>query len=1061
MTNLSFVAGKKKNSRFRMCMISLFMGIMLCLAPSIYAQRIIKGRVIDGQNQEGLAGSLVIVKNTQDGVHTDLSGNFELRTNEKFPMVLEVRFLGYKPQEISLNDDKHLIVRLQEDRTVLDEVVVVGYGTSTKKDLVGSVSRIGTETLKTTPMNNSLQGALQGKAAGVNVLVSSASPTSPVSVIIRGISSLSGNGQPLWIIDGVPQYSNSVSGDVSNTLYNLNLTDIESIDILKDASSTAIYGSRAANGVVIVTTKSGSEGMKPTIEVSARTGIQKLDANNFAVLNAEEYIRYSKFALREQGFRYGGVDSFMRRYIDQTKFNTLTTSQWSKDVFDDMYLPNAYFSGTDSYWDLMTRDAQTSQYDISLRGGNAQTVYYTSFFFKDQQGVVKGSHGRSFGGRFNFEGKMRDVLKLGVNIDGSARSTDDKDSMIQQILYMRPDYPAYNEDGTINMISSYVKNPLIDLLDKNRNENRSFNSSLFLEYDIFPFLKAKTKGTINYSNSQYNTYQRKYYAEDVSNAKIENKQAYVALWENLLTFFKTWNKHDLQAVAGHSLERNWVEGLVAAGQNFPDDDVLVNLGSAAQRTEIDNLFSANSLLSIFARAQYKFNNRYLLTATYRADASSRFGRDSRWGYFPSGGIGWIVTEEDFASKLNPYLSYLKLRASLGYTGSQNLGNYDWRTLMGSARYNGLPGIVPSSLGNSLLQWEQQKQTDIGIDYGLWNDRVSGSLGWYRKDVDNLLYNKPVPTSSSFTTTKRNIGSIQNTGWEFDVKIKPVVTRDLTWEIDFNIAHNSGILKKINGVDKFFGGGAYENFKIMEGGKLGTFYGYRDAGRFYETAEELFAIRPIDPATGKQTDYRTYFNESMGDIYVVDLNGDGKITIDDREIIGDSNPDFFGGFGSTLYWKGLRLNLAFTYSEGAERYWQRENANGGGTGGLNVYNGIANILNNTWTVKGNGAKYPHVDFYGRGDNGIFTNRFIHDASYLRLSAVNLSYRLPDQWFRDYLIQGIELSFQATNLFTLTNYPGMDPQGNFNTSDIAFYGMGYDFSTYPSAKNFNFGLKFTLK
>ena len=267
MTNLSFVARKKKNSRFRMCVISLFMGIMFCLAPSIYAQRIIKGKVMDGQTKEGLAGSLVIVKNTQDGVYADLSGNFELRTNEKFPLLLEVRFLGYKPQEISVNDGNPVIIDLQEDRTVLDEVVVIGYGTSTKKDLVGSVSKLGMETIKSTPMNNSLQGVLQGKAAGVSVLVSSASPSSPVSVIIRGISSLSGDGQPLWIIDGVPQYSNSVSGDVSNTLYNLNLTDIESIDILKDASSTAIYGSRAANGGVIVTTKSGSEGMKPTIEV--------------------------------------------------------------------------------------------------------------------------------------------------------------------------------------------------------------------------------------------------------------------------------------------------------------------------------------------------------------------------------------------------------------------------------------------------------------------------------------------------------------------------------------------------------------------------------------------------------------------------------------------------------------------------------------------------------------------------------------------------------------------------------------------------------------------------
>jgi hypothetical protein len=248
--------------------------------------------------------------------------------------------------------------------------------------------------------------------------------------------------------------------------------------------------------------------------------------------------------------------------------------------------------------------------------------------------------------------------------------------------------------------------------------------------------------------------------------------------------------------------------------------------------------------------------------------------------------------------------------------------------------------------------------------------------------------------------------------------------------------------------------------VEEGGKLGTFYGYRDAGRLIENAEELYAIRPIDPNTGKQTDYRSDFSESAGDIYVVDLNGDGKITRDDREIIGDANPDFFGGFGSTVYWKGLRLNLTFTYSVGADRYWEMENGNGG-TGGLNVYNGIAGILNNSWTLQGNGARYPHIDYYARGDNNVFTDRFIHDASYMRLSALNLSYRLPDKIFKEMLIQGVELTFQATNLFTLTDYPGMDPQGNFNTRNFAFWGAGYDISAYPSAKNFNFGVKFTLK
>jgi hypothetical protein len=380
--------------------------------------------------------------------------------------------------------------------------------------------------------------------------------------------------------------------------------------------------------------------------------------------------------------------------------------------------------------------------------------------------------------------------------------------------------------------------------------------------------------------------------------------------------------------------------------------------------------------------------------------------------------------------------------------------------MGSATYNGQPGIVPSSIGNSLLQWEQQTQTDYGFDYGILNDRITGSLVWYTKDVDNLLYSKPIAISSSFTSVTQNIGSIRNSGIEFDINGKIISNRDFTWELDFNIAKNKGKLLKLNGVDTSLSLPSAYNpiIQLNEGQEFGQFYGYLDAGRFIQTAEELYAIRPIDPATGKQTYYRTTYYESAGDVYVVDLNGDGKITVDDRTIIGNANPDFFGGFGSTLFWKGLRVNLTFTYQVGGQRYWQRENSGQGGTGGFNVYNGMS-FLKDSWTVKGSEGTYPHVDFYAWGENGVFTNRWLHDASYLRLNALNLSYRLPERLFKKFLIQDVEFTFQATNLFTWTKYPGMDPQGNFLSNPM--YGNTYDTSTYPSAKNYNLGVKFTVK
>ncbi|MDR1782713.1 MAG: SusC/RagA family TonB-linked outer membrane protein [Dysgonamonadaceae bacterium] len=1032
-------------------------------SAAIFAQNVVRGTIIDATTREALTGALINVKTTNDGAYSDVDGKFEIKTKAAFPLIIEIHYLGYHTREVSIGNSNSVQIELTENQTVLNEVVVVGYGTSTKKDLVGSVSRIGTEDIKATAMNNSVQGLLQGKTAGVSVNIGSASPSAPVMVTVRGKSSLSGDGQPLWVIDGVPQYlgSNAMSDDISNTLYNLNINDVESIDILKDASSTAIYGSRAANGVIIVTTKSGAKGMKPVIEISARRGVQKIDANGFNVFTKDEYIAYAKAALPEQAMRYGGLDSFCKRFIDANKFNQLTTSQWNKTLFtDDMYLPGAFYDGNDNYWNLMTRDANTEQYDISLRGGNENTSYYSSFFYNNQLGVVKGSEAQTFGGRFNFENKLRNVLKFGVNLDASARSYNDKDYMIERIIQMRPDYPAYNEDGSINTIDFYVTNPLVELLNREYSQNRSFRGTLFLEYDIKPYLKAKTSGTMSYSDSKYDNFYRKSYTGGNNSANISNYQNYLTMWENLLTFYKTFGKHDVQAVVGHAMEKNWNETLGAAGTTFPDDDILTNLSSAAVLSRISSGYSASTLLSVFARAQYKFNNRYLLTATYRADASSRFGADSRWGYFPSGGVGWIVTEEKFAKGLDPYLSYLKLRASVGKTGSQNLGNYDWQTLMGSARYNNQPGIVPSSIGNSLLQWEQQMQTDIGMDFGIFNERITGSLVWYQKNVDNLLYNKPIPISSSFTSVTQNIGSIRNNGIEFDFSARVLNYKDLKWEIDFNIAKNEGKLVKLNGIDKelYLPSAGNPYLKLTEGDKFGSFYGYLDAGRLIQNAEEMWALKPIDPATGKQGYYRTSFSESAGDVYVVDVNGDGKITTADRTVIGNSNPDFWGGFGSTLFWKGFRVNLNFSYSVGAQRYWQRENSTGGGAGGLNVYNGLNFLLEN-WTMLGEGAKYPHTDFYGRGDNYVFTNRWLHDASYLRLNALNISYRLSDKLFKDFLVQNVEFTFQATNLFTLTNYPGMDPQGNFNTNPM--YGLSLDSNSYPSAKNFNFGVKFTLK
>lgn len=1025
--------------------------------------RKISGKVTDTSG-DPLPGVTILVDGTTIGVATDNEGIYSLECPEAPDLALNFTFMGMKSQKVTVGPKNVIDVTLEEEMNRLEEAVAVGYGTTKVKDMTGAVTRLGSKDMETAPMGATIQSMLQGKAPGVNVMISSASPTSPVSVIIRGSSSLSGDSQPLWVIDGVPEYNASTSGDVSNTLYNLNLTDVESIDILKDASATAIYGSRAANGVVLVTTKRGKAGMKPQLEFSARYGIQTMNANDFRVLTADEYIRVSKAACAMSLFTRGSLDYFTKKYVDETYFNShINHSQFDlNSLTDEFYLKDAYGNGDTDWWDLMTRNAATQDYSIGIRGGSKESSYSASIYYKDQKGIVKGGNSKMLGGSFNFDAAVRDIVRFKLDLRATARTANDKDNMIGEILDMRPDVPAYNEDGTINMIDYYTKNPLLSLMDTDEAKGRNFSGTLGLEWDIIKGLTFRTSGTVQYNVNKYNTYTIAWYDGAESSASVSKNESYTYMWDNTLNYVNTWKKHSLVGLAGFSIEKYESDGLGASGSGFPDDQVLTNLNSAAKKNSISSSYSSNTLASFLSRLEYKFNNRYLLTLNFRADGSSQFGPDKRWGYFPSGAVAWIITEENFMKDYSNIVSYLKLRGSVGKTGSQNLGAYDWRTLMGSATYNGAAGIVPSSLGNDILQWEEQIQKEVGLDYGFWDDRIRGTLGYYQKKVDNLLYSDPVPTSSSFSSVYQNIGSLKNRGIEFDVRVDIIknAPKDLTWNVDFNIARNRTTLEKLNSSDGYFGGGAYDYFKIEEGGETGRFYGYKDAGRLFMTNEELVGLKTIDPKTGTLRYYRDDYNyERQGDVYIMDLDGDGQITADgDRTVIGNANPDFFGGFGSTLYWKGLMLNAVFSYSVGGDRFWDEEKNS---SGDMNVYNTSNRILD-SWTVNpGVNASYPRAMYYGWGSNSIITDRYIHDASYLRMTALNLSYRLPKHLYKNSILNAVEFTFQATNLFTWTKYPGMDPQGNFSTTYSAFYNMGIDYSTYPSARTYNFGIKLTLK
>lgn len=1020
--------------------------------PAVQDRIDVKGRVVDPSGSP-LAGVTVSVRGTDIQVATDDEGSYSLSVH--IGQYLVFSSVGYEEWETRITQSTRspLIVTLNESVSSLEETVVVAYGTSKVRDVTGMISRIGKAELQNAPMGSTVQSMLQGRASGVNVAIQSASPTSPISVVIRGASSLSGDNQPLWVIDGVPDYSNQTSGNITNSLYNLNLNDVESIDILKDASATALYGSRAANGVVIVTTKRGVAGQRPTIEANSRLGVALQDFNGYRYMEAPEYINFSVKAGMEGVMATGGFDYFTRLYLDEQAFFNLKTSEFDKE--DLVVRAEEFYDGNTNWLKEMTQKPWVQQYDLSLRGGTQNISYFVSGFHNNTKGIVKTGASRMFGGRLNFEASLSKGIKFGVNLSGSSRNTDDKDYMLSVLKQIRPDIPPFEEDGSIFTRDPYTENPYTTLLNTISGDGESFVGSSFVEWVPLEGLLLRSTVNVTYGNAQHLTYYRRGSRHNYDGSRIwTSNKTNTVVWENTATYAKNFGIHDIVALAGYSMEKYGTLGYGMRATNFPDDEVLNNFPAGAVRGQLSESYSANALISQFARVHYKFMDRYIISGTLRRDGSSRFGPDRRWGLFPSGAVAWLLHEEEFMSGMRGFVSYLKLRASHGISGSQNLGNYAWRTGIGSARYNENPAIRPSTIGNTELQWEETTMTDIGLDYGLWNERIRGSFGIYQKKTDHLIYSQPLPPSSAFSTISANVASLENNGVEGDVRVDVLKNRNLTLTLDVNAAHNVNRVMAVNNVsNELF----FPYMHAVVGEKTGQWRGYQTYGRLFVTQEEVIALQG-ETATGGKRNYRNPA-EALGDIYFVDQDGDGTINSPNDEVyLGSADPKIFGGFGATLYYHNFMINTTFTYSYGNKRVWKMAIDDVGYVGNYNHSNLIAG--QSATLLSPYEATMPRMGHYGIGANNIFSDFFLYDASYIRLNALNIRYRLPNSLFRDGLVQGVDLTFQATNLLTLTRYPGFDPQGNWSSSSVGS-GMGVDNSTYPSAKTYNLGIKLTFK
>nr|WP_157618632.1 SusC/RagA family TonB-linked outer membrane protein [Spirosoma spitsbergense] len=994
------------------------------------ADRTIAGRVLS-ETGEGLPGVSVVLKNTKKGTTTDADGAFRLSVPDGLGVSLVFSFVGYISQEIDLGNRNSLNVTLLEDTRALNEVVVVGYGQVKKTDLTGSVSTVPVGEIRKLAVT-SLDQSLQGRAAGVQITQNSGSPGSATTIRIRGGNSIQGDNEPLYVIDGIPFKNDGAgSGSSFNVLSTLNPSDIESISILKDASSTAIYGSRGANGVVIVTTKRGKAG-KSTVNFDAYYGIQNV-RRKYPVLNGSEYAQL---------------------------VNDANTNEGRPALYTPEQV-NAFGKGTD-WQDEIFQQAPIRNYQLSMSGGDERTQYALSGGYFKQDGLVRNSNFDRYSFRINLDRKLTSRIKIGNSLTvnrtvlNQTRSDGDLGSaglVTVAALQYPPIIPVYNPDGTFftngSQLNFTADNPAALASDsKNRNTAYRIFGNIFGDYQIIDGLNLRVLlGIDGVLQKQDNYLPRTVVSGQAlgGSASIFNSQAITWLNENLLTYTRTiGTKHTIGGLFGFTQQANRTEFSTAAARNFVNDNLgSGNLGSGSVPLIPGSGVGTWGLQSYLARVNYGYQDKYLLTASFRSDGSSRFGANKRYGFFPSAALAWRISEEAFL-KNSRVVSDLKLRATYGLTGNQDgIGNYPAYSLLSSQNYvfGNLvsTGIGPSQIANPDLSWETTAQTDFGLDVGLFNNRITLTTDVYLKQTRDLLLAVTIPSTSGYSSAIKNLGRVENRGVELSISSRNI-DKAFKWSTDFNLSANRNKVLDLGGSNQIFAGQVAnigQNITsgiIRVGEPLGSFFGYVTDG-LYQTTDELTAV--ADPQARKPGDRR-----------YADLNGDKKIDDNDRTIIGRTQPKLIGGLNNTFSYKGVELTVFFQGVSGN----QILNAN---RFELEYLNGLSNqdrdVLNR-WTPTNTSTDIPRASTT-RPANRIST-RQIEDGSYLRLKNIQLAYNLPQSVLKTLKIQSFRVYASAQNYLTFTKYSGYDPEVNRFGQDSR--SQGFDYGSYPTAKTILFGL-----
>ncbi len=983
--------------------------------PASTPQFQVSGTVTD-TNGSPLPAANIVEKGTTNGVTADFDGNFSIQLEDP-NAVLVVSYIGFATKEVAVNGQPTLNVSLQESTAGLEEVVVVGYGSVRKADLTGSVSQVNTETLEAVPVYN-MEQALKVGAAGVRVSQNSGAPGGRIEVRIRGGNSLIGDNQPLYVVDGFP-----VTGGIDF----LNPSDIKSVDILKDASATAIYGSRGANGVVIITSKRGAKGQDSKIEVNTFFGMQQA-INRYELLNAKEYAVIANEWLRNEG-----LDPF---------FNV-----------DEIQNP-----GTD-WWDAIFRVAPIHNHTVTFSGGSEKGRYSISGNYYDQEGIIENSGVTRGSIRVNLDQELKSWLKMGVNLqltrsEQNAVPVDNGNrgnSMLSGAASAPPTLPLYDEDGlptqieqAYNFGSADMRNPLIYTLRKDRLLANSILANTTFDVSFSPNLTFRTLLGLQYRHSLDEIFIPIIYDNDRGRASERNSYTNTFLTENVLTYSKLFNeKHNLNIIGGVTYQTNLNRNSFTQVEGF-SNNITENFDLAAAETILnpDSGYSDWTLISFLSRANYSFKGKYFITASIRADGSSRFGADNKWGYFPSGALAWRVSDEPFLEN-SRLISNLKLRASYGITGNTALSPYQSLDRLNSDKYiyegqTDVIGFVPSGISNSELKWETTGQLDVGFDLNLFNDRLRFVFDYYKKNTKDLLASVPLPPTVGFGSILRNLGEIQNEGVELGIDAD-ILRGDFKWDVSAQISANRNEVIELAGDSDIFGSGqgaVWPSANIARVGEpIGAFYGLLEDGL-----------------------------DDEGFIKYQDISGpdgvpDGTINALDRVILGSYHPDFIYGFATNFSYKGVELNVQIEGVQGNELF----NATLGTH--LNSFqrgnNQFKDIIGNYWTEENPNpdAKYPKIS---SATQVTVSERFIEDASYLRIRSLRLAYNFPVKQMGLKGFDMAQLYISGNNLFTFTNYSGLDPVANTRGTDSAIVGdrlrFGHDQSSYPNAKIYAMGLKF---